>query len=155
MTRLLLAMTVALMIAGCAARPDPAAELRSISAVTQAKLRIVTDWLNQGKITAAEYARDVLEITRDDAAAQNRVIARESARQNAIMSLDFNQPAPVPYTAAPQTPVGLPSPPPGDMTVTDPCAMMACTQRQAPQTPKFIPYTPGGGNPSGYGLLGD
>jgi hypothetical protein len=44
--------------------------------------------------------------------------------------------------------------PPGEVPTVDRCAVMSCAPPPAPAT-KFIPYTPGGGNPSGYGLLGN
>lgn len=38
------------------------------------------------------------------------------------------------------------------VSTMDTCAMMSCPRQAAPPV-QFIPYTSGGGNPSGYGLL--
>jgi hypothetical protein len=80
------------------------------------------------------------------AAVAASALSDAAAGFNAIAARD-HMPAPSVY--APPPPYMSPTTP---MPVQDICLLMSCP-RPAPPPTQFIPYTPGGGNPSGYGLL--
>jgi hypothetical protein len=80
---------------------------------------------------------------------------RAEARSQYIAGQDDPPPAPIPvFTPTPMAPATLTMPPapPTAMPVSDICSVMSCP-RPAPPPVHWIPYTPGGGNPGGYGLL--
>lgn len=104
------------------------------SAISQARARCGDDQVCFKATANALYARSV---------------ARDRAEWDAIGPIA----SPVAPVVAPRPMVAMPyvsSAP--SVPVPDVCGMMSCP-RAPPPPVRFIPYTEGGGNPSGYGLL--